>query len=173
MSNSFISVSGAEPVSNGDVLLYLNQPYDAIEVIDYGAFFQANTGVNATADFISISNSEFIDGDVVQYTCIGGTAVSGLANGSYYYAVSANTSGLKLSSTFSGSAINITNGADENHYLQKKPRSVIGGLSNETRYFAVQANSTGTKLSLTLGGSPISLTPTTYEETHTLRKILK
>ena len=173
MASDFISFVGIEPVANGDMIQYINQPYDNVVPMNYGAFFQANTDVDDVADTISVANSEFIDGEVVLYTSIGGTPIGGLANGSYYYVVNANTSSLQLSATASGNSINISKGADENHYLQKRPHDSIGGLTNESVYYAVGANSSGTSLSLTTNGAVIALTPTSYEETHTLRKILK
>lgn len=173
VASDFISFVGIEPVANGDMIQYINQPYDNVVPMNYGAFFQANTDVDNVADTISVANSEFIDGEVVLYTSIGGTPIGGLANGSYYYVVNANTSSLQLSATASGNSINISKGADENHYLQKRPHDSIGGLTNESVYYAVGANSSGTSLSLTTNGAVIALTPTSYEETHTLRKILK
>lgn len=71
--------------------------------------FNANTGVSSGDDFISIATNVFQNNDVVKYlVATGNTAVSGLANNTSYYVVGANSSGVKLSSTLNGGAINLT-----------------------------------------------------------------
>jgi hypothetical protein len=76
--------------------------------------FNALTDVANTTDFISISNNLFANGDHVTYLVeAGNTAITGLTNNTIYYVVNANTSGLKLSSTYGGVNINITAGLTE------------------------------------------------------------
>ena len=76
--------------------------------------FNGNTSVSNTNDFISISNNVFQNNDFVKYlVATGNTAVSGLANNTNYYIVQANTTGVKLSSTLNGSAIDLTAGVSE------------------------------------------------------------
>lgn len=78
--------------------------------------FNALTGVNGTTEVITTStNHGFANGDFVQYiVAAGNTAVSGLSNGGYYFVVGANaTTGLQLSSTYNGSAINLTAGLNQ------------------------------------------------------------
>lgn len=76
--------------------------------------FNANGDVANTTDFISIPNNLFANGDHVTYLVeAGNTAISGLTNNTIYYVVSANSSGLKLSSTYGGANINITSGLTE------------------------------------------------------------
>lgn len=71
--------------------------------------FNANTEVVSGDDFISIANNVFQNNDIVKYlVAVGNTAVSGLSNNTSYYVVSANSTGVKLSSTLNGSAINLT-----------------------------------------------------------------
>lgn len=73
--------------------------------------FNANSDVNDTTEFITIANNVFQNNDVLTYsTATGNTVISGLANNTLYYVVQANSSGLKLSATLNGSAINITKG---------------------------------------------------------------
>lgn len=85
--------------------------------------FNANTGVNDSTDFITIANNPFANGDQVTYSNTGGTTVvGGLANGSSYYVVFANSTGLALASSFGGANINITaNTVSENHTLTGSP----------------------------------------------------
>jgi len=76
--------------------------------------FNGNTSVSNTNDFISISNNVFQNNDSVKYlVAAGNTAVSGLANNTNYFIVSANSTGVKLSSTLNGSAIDITAGVSQ------------------------------------------------------------
>ena len=83
--------------------------------------FNANTGVNNTSDFISITNNTFVNNQIVYYyTGTGNTVISGLANATYYYVVSANSTGLKLSASQGGANINITAASanEIGHYLR-------------------------------------------------------
>ena len=76
--------------------------------------FNGNTSVSNTDDFIVITNNVFQNNDTVRYlVATGNTAVSGLSNNLTYYVVSANSTGVKLSSTLNGSAINLTAGVSE------------------------------------------------------------
>jgi len=76
--------------------------------------FNGNTSVSNTDDFIVITNNVFQNNDTVRYlVAAGNTAVSGLSNNLTYYVVSANSTGVKLSSTLNGSAINLTAGVSE------------------------------------------------------------
>jgi len=86
--------------------------------------FNANTGVNGTTEVITTSaNHGFSNGDAITYiVAAGNTAISGLSNGTTYYAVSANsTTGLSLSTTLNGSAVDISASAtsETGHTLSK------------------------------------------------------
>lgn len=167
-TNSFITITNNEFV-NDDIIIYRTP-----ELPSYFVTFNANTNVNTTSDFISITNNEFTNSDIVRYLVpVGSTNVSGLSNGAYYYVVSSNSTGIKLSNTYNGSAINITKGLTENHALERKLPSDIGGLSNGQIYYAVEANSSGLKLSSTVGGNVVSLTSTSNVEYHILKKIIR
>jgi hypothetical protein len=83
--------------------------------------FNANTGVTNASDFISITNNTFVNNQIVYYyTAVGNTVISGLSNATYYYAVSANSTGLKLSASQGGANINITASStvETGHYLR-------------------------------------------------------
>ena len=65
--------------------------------------------VNATADFITITNNPFANGDYVTYSNTAGAGnIGGLSNGSSYYVVYSNSTGFALSSSRGGSNVNIT-----------------------------------------------------------------
>jgi hypothetical protein len=64
--------------------------------------------------FISIGTNVLQNNDVVTYSvAAGNTALTGLANGSTYYVVGANSSGIELSSTRGGTSIVLTPGVSE------------------------------------------------------------
>lgn len=84
-----VDLTAANPGSNGHFLRYYN----------------ADMGGHNLRNF----TNEFGNGQIVQYKIpAGNTAISGLTANAVYYIVSANNVGFKLSSTLSGSAINIT-----------------------------------------------------------------
>lgn len=107
------------------IYLYGNSTYggDLRKIVDISVntfSFNANTGVNGTSDFITLSSSSLVNNDVVKYyTSNGNTALSGLSNNTHYYVVSANSIGVKLSSTRGGSACNITasSTSENGHFL--------------------------------------------------------
>jgi hypothetical protein len=92
--------------------------------------FNANSAVNSTSDFISITNNTFVNNQVVfYYTGVGNTvnsslsnttAFAGLSNATYYYVVSANSLGLKLSASQGGANLNINASpvSETGHYLR-------------------------------------------------------
>jgi len=148
--------------------------------------FNPNNIVN---NFISIASNPYANGVPLRYVvAAGNTAVPGISNNNTYYAVEANSTGLRLSSTLSGSVLSLTLGANETgHALTSTlPASnghkfsvyrnsfsngeqviynntyvgsaVITGLANNTMYYVVQANSVGFKVATTFGGANIDLT---------------
>jgi len=79
--------------------------------------FNANTSVSNTNDTIAFTNANtyYRYGDKVLYTVdAGNTAVSGLANNTYYYIAAANSTTIKLASSLDGATINLTSGSTEN-----------------------------------------------------------
>ncbi|NDC95712.1 hypothetical protein EB077_10445, partial [bacterium] len=71
--------------------------------------FNSNTEVASTNNFISVASNPFVNNDVLKYiTSPGNTAVTGLVNNQSYFVVSANTTGIKLSSSLDGTPIDIT-----------------------------------------------------------------
>jgi hypothetical protein len=74
-------------------------------------------------------------------TAAGNTALSGLANNGQYYVVSANSGGVKLSTSRGGSAANIANGLTENgHFLAITTINITDGSG--TGHFIAQVNET-------------------------------
>lgn len=90
-------------------------------------FFNANSAVDSATDFISISNNVFQNNDFVKYlVATGNTAITGLSNNTSYYIVSANSTGLKLSSSLNGANVDITKGLTQNgHSFTGQTATVI------------------------------------------------
>jgi hypothetical protein len=78
------------------------------------SFFNAQTAVNSAADFISIPNNIFLDGDRIKYSVsTGNTVLTNLTNNSIYYVVGSNSTGIQLSNTYLGTSINLAAGSNE------------------------------------------------------------
>lgn len=114
------------------VFLYGNSSYGGevkkvTDIVSKTSSFNANTNVNGTAEFITVANNSFVNNDLVlYYTSNGNTALSGLSNNAYYYVVSANSIGVKLSTTRGGAANNITaSSISENGHFLKLEKLVV------------------------------------------------
>jgi hypothetical protein len=144
--------------------------------------------VNNDTDFISLTVNPYYNSqvynvhDYLQYTTLEtqtiptGDGSSGLSNNSYYYVVFANTTGIKISETRGGDALNLNTAAISNtlalHNLTRvinpfangdlvlytTSNTVVQGLTNATSYYVVNTTPNTVKLSLTANGSPINIT---------------
>jgi hypothetical protein len=114
----------ANSTGSGEVKMITNIAYPIYP-------FNANSAVDNANDFITISSHALVNTDVVKYyTATGNTALSGLSNASYYYVVSANSVGVKLSATRGGANINITKGLTEvGHYLALQKLTLNSNMS--------------------------------------------
>lgn len=138
----FISIS-SNPFSNGDALLYTvatgntaigglsdngvyyavysNSTGLALSATSGGANIDLTKGATETGHslkredgFIEIASNVLQNGDLVTYAvATGNTAIAGLTSGRQYYVVSSNSSGVRLSATAGGSAIDLTAGVSE------------------------------------------------------------
>ena len=110
---------------------YSGNPPTFVVAAPTGKTFNALTAVANTTEFISIASNVFQNNDIVTYTvAAGNTAVIGLANATSYYVVSANTTGLKLSTSIGGSAINVTATVSETgHTLTGQTASGVAIIS--------------------------------------------
>jgi hypothetical protein len=169
------------------------QTFNSNTALVQTATFNANTAVDGATEFITVASNPFVNNDVVQYlVAAGNTAVTGLTNATSYYVVSANSTGVKLSTTLGGDAANVaptavsetghtlrrtgflavgsnkfTNG-DIVQYLVAAGNTALTGLSNASYYYAKTANSTGLYLAATDNGPIIALTPGVTETGHSL-----
>jgi hypothetical protein len=148
-ANAAVTVSGnatanAERFANGRINLinvtangsgYTTNPTVTIDA-PTAQSFNASSAVDGTDDFITVSANPFINNDIVTYlVAAGNTALTNLANASTYYVVSANSTGVKLSNAFNGSAIDLTAGTSETGHSLTGQRAtavaVINGAANK------------------------------------------
>lgn len=87
------------------------------------ATFNARSGVANTTDLITTTSAHgFVNNDIVVYSIrTGNTALSALSPDTAYYVVNANTTTLKLTSSYGGTPIDITSSAtsESGHVLTK------------------------------------------------------
>ncbi len=158
------SFAGSLQANVSSVFFYGNSSYagEVRKVVDITAqtvSFNVNTNVNSTSDFITFSNNIFSNNDLVlYYTSTGNTALSGLTNSTYYYVVSANSVGVKLSSTRGGANINITASAtsENGHFLKVEKLALSSNIS------FTNTNAKGTLLSPTIVANTIAGMQSTY-----------
>ena len=148
--------------------------------------------VDNDTDFISLVTNPYYNSqslnvhDYLQYTTseaqtIGVGTSSSLSNNDYYYVVFANTTGIKISETRGGDALNLNTVAISNtlelHTVTKlinpfangdaviytTSNTVVQGLTNYASYYIVNTTPNTVKLSLTANGSPINITANTTD----------
>lgn len=110
--------------------------------------FNANTSMtgSGTANaFILIASNKFANGDSVVYSNTGmTTGITGLANGTTYFAVYANSTGMALASTRGGANLTLTATAvSENHTLTGRRIFFTGntsGVTDVTNDFYIDTN---------------------------------
>lgn len=148
-ANAAVTVGGnatanAERFANGRIKIvnivsagdsYTTKPTVTIDA-PTAKTFNASSAVDGTEDFITVSSNPFINNDIVTYlVAAGNTALTNLANGSSYYVVSANSTGVKLANAAGGSAINLTAGVSETGHSLTGQRAtaeaVISGVRNK------------------------------------------
>lgn len=95
-----ISINADLDVNSSDDTIQLDVRKDV-------RYFNSLSNIDATADFITLTNNPFADDDYVVYSSNTGTFPSGMTNATPYYVVSSNATGVKLSTSVGGSAINI------------------------------------------------------------------
>ena len=90
-------------------------------------------GITSATDFINHAGHGLSDGDRIWYDANGGTAITGLTDGAYYFVVNADSNKFKLSATNGGAAINITAAtgtavATNHRYVKAAVNTSVGGL---------------------------------------------
>ncbi len=108
-SNSLGKISSINIANNGS-------GYESVPSVTIAAplalSFNAQSAVDGSSDFITISGHKFQDNDYVKYlVASGNTSLTNLANNTSYWVVSSNSSGVKLATTREGSPINLSPGA--------------------------------------------------------------
>lgn len=111
---------------------YISSPSVSIVNTASPVYFNSNTDVDETLDFISIPNSGFINAQAIRYTAnTGNTSLTGLVSGFVYYAREANNTGIKVSEAPLGNVISLTKGLTQNgHSFTPVVSSGNGFLAN-------------------------------------------
>lgn len=148
--------------------------------------FNSSSQVNSQSNFITVPSNEFVNGNIIKYLVSpGNTALTNLSNNSNYYVIDANTSGIRLSNTKFGNAINLTAGLSQTghtlslvsnpfsngvlvRYIVSPGNTAISGLTNYSDYYVISSNSTALKLSLTSGGAAVNITKGLTQNGHNL-----
>lgn len=101
-------------------------------VLDNDATYTSRTlafspsNVNTTTDFITINNHGIQDAQSVQFTSTG-TLPAPLVSGSVYYVVQSSNNVFRLSTTATGSGINITSQGTGTHTITMRDTFTMGG----------------------------------------------
>lgn len=100
LGNTTVGTLGA---GNTDITGYAN-------VLGIPATFNANTGVDGATEVITTTSAHgFTNNETVRYvTSTGNTTLTGLTNGSIYYAINASGTTLSLATTPGGAVVNVT-----------------------------------------------------------------
>lgn len=107
------SVSNVNLLNGGSG--YIQPPLVRVVNTASPIYFNANSDVNETLNFISLPNNSFINAQAIRYTAnTGNTSLFGLVSGSVYYARVANSTGIKLSDNPLGNVIPLTKGLSQN-----------------------------------------------------------
>lgn len=128
--------------------------------VSTGAFNPA-TAVNTTSDIITVTAHPFIDGDEVVYSNGGGGDIGGLVNGSTYYILYQGVNTFKLSTSLSGTPIDLTSvGSGSSHQIDGlsltdgSPIYLIKTGANTLKLAASLPRAlAGTELNITAAGS--------------------
>ena len=109
--------------ATGNVAIVANKTFATIDEANSTSFslnvaititsntFNPNTIVN---NFISIASNPYANDVPLRYVvALGNTATLGISNNEVYYAVEANSTGLRLSNTLAGSVLSLSPGASE------------------------------------------------------------
>lgn len=101
-----------------------------------------SNGVSTNFISLATANTLFANGDAVWYskgTTSSANSIQGLSEGTSYYVVSANTTGLSLSVASGGAAVTISNGAANSDVYITKQTAADTGLTLDQARLAVTA----------------------------------
>ena len=156
--------------------------------------FNSLNDVDGVQNFVFIQNNPYVDGDSVLYLKDSATGI-GLSNNTSYFVVSANTSGIKLSSSAGGDPVvlNKTIDSSTQHYFSKTAANYISvqdhgysngmivryyrdtgntqniGLADGSLYKVANTGAYGFNLANVATSTAIALTSGGNEEGHTIK----
>ena len=153
-ASGFANVASINSTGSGSVLL-INTTGTFAPTVSFS--FNSNSAVSNTDDFITLTSHTFANNDyLTYYVDTGNTAIGGLTDESSYYVVASNSSGVKLSLTHSGGAIDITAGANQTGHSLKK--NIVFGLTSGSKAIVSLVN-TSVTINATATGKVINAYP--------------
>jgi len=111
----------------------LKSVIDSINVVNSGSGYEnkkrtvTSSGINTTANIITISNHQYNSGELVKYTSTG-SPIGGLTSGSQYYITRLNSNDFRLSQVNS-------NESDKNFYYRNNQYVSLTGFGSGTHTF--------------------------------------
>ena len=167
-ANNTITIAG-HSLSFGDEITYTNN-YTTHADVSSAAWSSGNTeGIDSTNNRIYHSGHGLSDGDRIYYDANGGTAISGLTDGEYYFVVGSTSDYISLAATSGGSALDIasdTTGATNHRYVEAPANESITGIHPNNEYYVQSVNGDQITLTATHGGAAIDLTASSASSTH-------
>ena len=165
--NNTITIAGHN-LSIGDEITYTNN-YSVHADVSSAEYAGGTEGIDSTNNRIYHSGHGLSDGDRIYYDANGGTAISGLTDGEYYFVVGSNSDYISLASTSGGTALDIvsdTTGATNHRYVLAPANESIMGIHPNNEYYVESVNGDQITLTATHGGAAIDLTASTASSTH-------
>ena len=131
-------------------------------------------GITSATDFINHASHGLSNGDRIWYDANGGTAITGLTDGAYYFVVNSDSNKFKLSATNGGAAINITAAtgtavATNHRYVKAPTNTSVGGLDPNRHYYVKSVAGDNITLAATQTGAAINLTAASNSSNHTFQ----
>ena len=166
-ANNTITIAGHN-LSIGDEITYTNN-YSVHADVSSAEYTGGTEGIDSTNNRIYHSAHGLSDGDRIYYDANGGTAISGLTDGEYYFVVGSNSDYISLAATSGGTALDIvsdTTGATNHRYVLAPANESIMGIHPNNEYYVESVDGDQITLTATHGGAAIDLTASTASSTH-------
>ena len=166
-ANNTITIAGHN-LSIGDEITYTNN-YSVHADVSSAEYTGGTEGIDSTNNRIYHSGHGLSDGDRIYYDANGGTAISGLTDGEYYFVVGSNSDYISLAATSGGTTLDIesdTTGATNHRYVLAPANESIMGIHPNNEYYVESVDGDQITLTATHGGAAIDLTASTASSTH-------
>ena len=167
-ANNTITIAGHN-LSIGDELTYTNNYTVHADVSSAEWSMGSTEGIDSGSNEIYHAAHGLSDGDRIYYDANGGTAITGLTDGEYYFVVDSTADHFSLATTSGGTALDIasdTTGATNHRYVLAPENESIMGINPNREYYVESVNGDQITLSATHDGAALDLTASTASSTH-------